>query len=135
MARSPVTRSAARSESVGETRTRPALTTMPDLPPITLQHEFRDDRGVVWARSDFLVGEHLVVEFDGRVKCRARQIPGAPSPDEVVWAEKLREDRIRGQGAVVVRVIWSDLDQPAPLRRRVRAVLRDVARLHGRPVD
>ena len=122
-----------RSESVGETRTRLVLTAMPDLPPVTLQHEFRDDHGVVWARSDFLVGDHLVVEFDGRVKYRAGQVTGSLAPEEVVWAEKVREDRIRSQGAIVVRVIWSDLDRPSLIHARVRAGLRDVERLHGRP--
>ena len=124
-----------RSESVGETRTRLLLTAMPDLPPITSQHEFRDERGIVWARCDFLVGDHLVVEFDGRVKYRAEPAPGAPSPEDVVWAEKVREDRIRSQGAVVVRVIWSELDRPSLVQARVRAGLRDVERLHGRSVD
>ncbi len=142
-----------RSESVGESRTRLVLQAMPDLPPITLQHEFRDEHGVVWARCDLLVGEHLVVEFDGRVKYRAGADsggssvspgPGAGSgsgsgsgsasvsPEEVVWAEKLREDRIRRQGKVVVRVVWSDLDRPALVQARVRTGLRDVERMHGR---
>ncbi len=124
-----------RSESVGESRTRLALQAIPDLPPITLQHEFRDEHGIVWARSDFLIGEHLVVEFDGRVKYRADPDTGSASgpvsPEEVVWAEKVREDRIRSQGKVVVRVIWSDLDRPALVQSRVRTGLRDVERMHG----
>ena len=40
-----------------------------------------------------------------------------------LFKEKLREDRLRALGFVVVRVTWSDLANPARLLARVHAAL------------
>lgn len=119
------------TESVGETRTRLLLHAMPGLPPVTPQHAFVDESGHEWARADFLVGERLVVEFDGRTKYRAGDGSTTAEIEEIVWREKRREDRIRRDrgGKVVVRLIWADLDQPAKARAMVREGLRQVEEL------
>ncbi len=40
---------------------------------------------------------------------------------EVVYAEKLREDAIRGEGLKVVRWTWPDLHDFGPTATRIRA--------------
>ncbi|TPG16037.1 type IV toxin-antitoxin system AbiEi family antitoxin domain-containing protein [Pedococcus bigeumensis] len=116
------------TESVGESRTRLLLHAMPGLPAVTPQHPFVDDAGHEWARADFLVGERLVVEFDGRTKYRAAEGSNTAEVEDIVWREKRREDRIRqdGGGKVVVRLIWADLDNGGRARPMVRAGLRQV---------
>lgn len=111
-----------KSESVGESRTRLILQTLGM--GFESQYVIEDEAGRLIARVDFLV-EGVVLEFDGRVKYRADL--AAPGPDlaldpaEVVWLEKLREDRIRRRGYPVERVVWDDLDRPGLLGARLRA--------------
>jgi hypothetical protein len=72
-------------------------------------------RGGRGYRADLrLSGTRVLVEFDGRVKYDDRQ---------ALWAEKLREDRIRSLGWVVVRVTMADLRDPAVVRARVDAAV------------
>lgn len=71
-------------------------------------------------RADFLVGTRVLVEFDGRSKYG---MDGRRSED-VLWAEKLREDRLRALGYIVVRLVWADLDRPQRVMARVLAALR-----------
>lgn len=40
-------------------------------------------------------------------------------PGEVVWKEKLREDRLRALGFTLVRITWSDLMSPPLLARKL----------------
>jgi hypothetical protein len=49
--------------------------------------------------------ESTVVEVDGKVKYADPNV----DPREVLWQEKLREDRIRGEGWQVVRLTWAHL--------------------------
>jgi hypothetical protein len=117
------------TESVGETRTRLLLRSMPGLASITPQFPFRDHPDEEpWAFSDFLVGRRLVVEFDGRLKYRAGYGATTAEVEEIVWREKRREDRIRRHdgGKVVVRVVWDDLDSPSRFRAMIREGLRQV---------
>ena len=67
--------------------------------------------GVVGARVDLLVGDRVVVEFDGLVKYEGAEGRAA------LAAEKRREDWLRSLGYEVVRLTWADLDRP----RRVDA--------------
>lgn len=64
------------------------------------------------ARVDFWWPQCRVVgELDGRVRYRADVVPGTRDgvdPADVVWREKLREDRIRATGATVVRCTWDE---------------------------
>jgi hypothetical protein len=122
---SPAARAAARfanglSESVGETRLR-VLMDNHRLPRAELQVEIRDEAGNLIARVDFLLGQVLIVEFDGALKYG----DGAAT----VMAEKWREDRLRERGYSVVRTSWSDLDHPAATAARLYRALAS----HPRP--
>lgn len=109
----------AAAESVGETRTRLVLTGLGFA--VTSQVEIRDPRGGFVARTDFLVEGRVVVEFDGRIKYQG------PEGEKALWAEKLREDAIRALGYAVVRLTWSDLDDPRRVLAKVRAALTATA--------
>ena len=62
-------------------------------------------------RADFrIVGTRVLVEFDGAVKY-------ADGRRETIFEEKRREDALRRQGWVVVRLVWADLDDPERVRR------------------
>ncbi|QIM21307.1 type IV toxin-antitoxin system AbiEi family antitoxin domain-containing protein [Phycicoccus sp. HDW14] len=100
-------------ESVGETRTRLLLLALGHRP--RSQVVIRDAHGVV-GRVDLLVGR-VVVEFDGALK-----YGGAEGRDALV-AEKVREDRLRALGYVVVRLTWADLDHPARVAALVQRAL------------
>lgn len=114
-----------RAESVGESRLRVLLADLP-LPPATPQAEIRDASGCLVARVDFLLPQWgIVIEFDGALK-----YGGADGRDQLI-AEKRREDRLRDLGFEVVRVSWTDLDQPAVVAGRIRAaILRSQSRPH-----
>lgn len=72
---------------------------------------------------DFLVGDWVVVEFDGDVKY------GGDQGHLELIHEKRREDWLRDQGFEVVRVVWRDLRDPGEVARRVhRAMVRARAR-------
>ncbi|MBD0860544.1 hypothetical protein IA539_04890 [Gordonia sp. zg691] len=95
----------AASESVGESWSRAQMIDA-GLPLPTLQREFV--LGGARYRSDFDWDELLVGEFDGLQKYGALVKPGETTADAVV-REKLREDRLRAAGVVVVRWTWSTL--------------------------
>ena len=82
------------------------------------------------AYVDFAVdGENVVVEFDGKVKYGRSPDDPDPfghrrTPQQVLWAEKRREDRLRELGYEVVRVTWDDLAEPVVLARRIGAAVR-----------
>lgn len=108
----------ASSESVAESITRVLLA----LRKIDLQPQvvIRDERSGFVARVDFLVaGTKVVLEVDGKLK-----YAGADGA-QVLWDEKRREDSLRRLGYVVVRIYWSDLEQPRRLYAKVFAALRD----------
>lgn len=111
-----------RSESVGETRVRLLLA---DLGySVEVQVEIWDAKGFV-GRVDLLVEGLLVVEFDGLVKYAGNGGAG------VLVAEKQRESRLVSAGYGVLRLVWSDLADPAAVAGEVR---RWVARLRRRRV-
>jgi len=130
-ARQALTHADGRAESPGETLTRLILTAMPGLPPITPQLPFEDAYGRVWAMADFGVGPHLVVEFDGLKKYRAAEGRNPRQVEEIVVAEKRREDRIRAERRVVVRLVWADAMQPGRVRALVRGGLDQAKELFG----
>jgi hypothetical protein len=109
-----------RAESPGEARTRLILTNIPGSPEVVPQFEVRGPRGELVGRADFRVGARVLVEFDGRAKYGM----DGRRREEDLWAEKLREDRLRALGYVVVRVVWADLDTPHVVIARVLAALR-----------
>ena len=62
-------------------------------------------------RADFrIVGTRVLIEFDGAVKYEA--------DGRALFNEKRREDALRRQGWLIVRIVWDELDSPALIRRR-----------------
>ncbi|MEO6020934.1 MAG: type IV toxin-antitoxin system AbiEi family antitoxin domain-containing protein [Knoellia sp.] len=106
-------------ESVGETRTRLLLHDLGH--PARSQVALSDARGFV-ARVDFLVGDRIVVEFDGLMKYEGSEGRAA------LAAEKRREDRLRAMGFVVVRLTWADLEHPHRVAEMMRRAVAQVRR-------
>jgi hypothetical protein len=105
------------SESVGESRSRLAIGRA-GLPQPLLQWEVVGGGRVF--EVDFGWPElQTVGEFDGLAKYRRLLKPGQ-DPAEVVVAEKLREDEIRDLGLRVVRWVWAEIDDFAPVAGRIR---------------
>ena len=72
------------------------------------------------ARVDFMFREQrTVVEFDGRLKYQSNRD---------LWEEKRREDWLRELGYEVVRLTWTDLDDPARVRSLIVAAFQRSAR-------
>jgi len=114
------------SESPGESWSAVVLHSL-GLPPPARQIEFHDRRGLI-GRVDFWWEEQRVVgEFDGRVKY-GRANPAGRPPEDVLWDEKLREDRLRGLDLRIARWTTADLGAPAALAARLAA-----AGLHRKP--
>ncbi|PXX65246.1 hypothetical protein DFR70_104308 [Nocardia tenerifensis] len=109
-----------RSESPGESRSRVALHTArfpkPELQAsiVTPDHRFV-------ARVDFLFPElGIIGEFDGLIKYRTH-LRGLRSPEDIVIAEKAREDALRALGWLVVRWTWHELTTQTWLPRLTQA--------------
>lgn len=108
-----------RSASVGESRSRVAIHRA-GLPPPELQHEIRDRWGRHVGTVDFWwASAALAGEFDGLVKYGRLLRPGQTAAGAVV-AEKIREDRLRDEGAGVTRWTWTDLAPFTPTAARIR---------------
>ncbi len=109
----------ARSESVGESRSRVALVRA-GVPSPVPQWEVRSRTGVLLGRSDFGWPElRTLGEFDGRAKYGRLLRPGESAGD-AVFREKQREDALRAEGWSVVRWTWDDLSDFAPVVVRLR---------------
>jgi hypothetical protein len=108
-----------RIESVGESRSL-ALFLQEHLPLPEPQVEIHDARGLA-GRVDFLWREQRTIgEFDGRIKY-GRLVPAGRSAEDVLWNEKLREDRLRDAGWEVARWTWADLSTPSLVAGRILA--------------
>lgn len=106
-ARHVVAHASGLAESPGESLSRARMIEIGLVLP-ALQAEMRDSRGLI-GRVDFwwpTLG--IVGEFDGRVKYRQDGVDDRRSPDDRLWDEKLREDRLRAAGSRVVRWTWDD---------------------------
>jgi very-short-patch-repair endonuclease len=102
-----------RSMSVGESRSRVAMARL-GLPVPELQFP------IAGSYVDFAWPELRVVgEFDGRVKYGKHLRPGE-EPGDAVFAEKVREDRIRDEGWRVVRWTWGELADFRPVAQRLQ---------------
>ncbi|MBA8991711.1 hypothetical protein FHW23_002989 [Curtobacterium pusillum] len=120
------------SESAGESVTHLVMRDVGCPAPVQ-QHEFCDASGFI-GRADFWFPDQgVIVEFDGLVKYRDPVLRNGRSAEDVVIAEKIREDRLRALDGVrrVVRPIWRDVvpggglpamlaDAGLPVRRGVR---------------
>lgn len=92
------------------------------VPSPQRQVEIHDALGLI-GRVDFWWPLARVAgEFDGRVKYGRQNLSGRP-PEEVLWDEKRREDRLRATGVQVVRWTAADLHHPADWLARLRAAL------------
>lgn len=108
-----------RCESVGETRARLLLG---DLGfEVRSQVAISDGSGRFIGRVDFLVERRVVIEFDGMTKYAGSDGRLA------LQAEKQREDRLRAEGYVVVRLVWADLDDPVKVLSLVRRAIARAA--------
>ena len=93
------------------------------LPPPDLQISIFGPDGTFIARVDLgYPGCGVLIEFDGAVKYNKLLAPGQRAED-VVLAEKRREDRLRDLGYVVVRLAWNELSNPAAIADRIGAAL------------
>ena len=109
--RALLTHADGRHESPGETRTAILLRHL----GLAATPQVRIAREGVRYRVDFLLDEApVVIEFDGRVKYG--------SGDDV-FAEKVREDRLRSWGFEVVRLTWADLARPDRVASLVAAAV------------
>lgn len=118
----------ARSESVGESRSRVILHRVGVTPP-TLQLRIGTVLGE--CRVDFAWDQERVVgEFDGQIKYGRLLRPGQDA-GQAVFDEKRREDAIRDENWGVVRWTWRELASPLALGQRVQRALERGAR-HGR---
>ncbi len=101
-----------RSASVGESRSRMQLDTLP-LPPPLLDQGVYDDGGARVGRAGFLYPDHGVIgEYEGS------GLYGAdPMPSDI--ASKRRRNRLEDLGWVVVRWTWQDLATPEAFTNRV----------------
>lgn len=111
-----------RCDSVGESLLRIAMH-QARLPEPELQILIIAPDGSAIARTDLGYPEFgVLIEFDGAIKYGKLLQPGQRAHEAVV-AEKIREDRIRDLGYVMVRVVWAELAHPDALATRVNAAL------------
>lgn len=111
------------AESPGESRAR-WLFRQSGIPAPQLQYEVRDSHGTLVGVSDFAwPALRMLGEFDGRLKYGRSLRPGQ-QPGDAVFAEKVREDRLREvTGFGMIRLVWDDLDHPQHTARRLRTRL------------
>lgn len=84
---------------------------------VVSQVEVRRADGSLIGRADFGVeGTNVLIEVDGKVK----YADGDPA---VLWKEKRREDDMRAEGKVFVRVTWADLEHPGRATAKVRRAM------------
>jgi hypothetical protein len=108
----------ARSASPGESLSRVVIhESRLELPK--LQHRFTSPTGEVAFVDFFWESQGIVGEFDGAPKYRAGDVRGDLSPEDVVIAEKHREDWLRALPEVkgFVRWTWTDAFEPGRLAR------------------
>lgn len=104
--------------SLGESMARSLMLRLGAPRPV-LQTPHRDASGLI-GYSDFWWPEHGVLgEFDGRLKYGADN-PSGRRPEDVVYREKVREDRLRRIAHRFVRFGWSDLQDPPHFARLLR---------------
>ncbi len=107
------------AESALESVSRLSMRTI-GCPVPELQRAFRDYRGAIGNADFYWERYRLVGEADGAVKYLDENLRGQRSADDVVLAEKHREDRIRGVGERVTRWPWAVGIRPQALRRHLQ---------------
>ncbi len=108
-----------RAANPGESLSRCLIAEL-GYPAPELQVPITDADGLVGV-VDFAWLTHGVVgEFDGRRKYSVDGDAATPDVEDVLWREKLREDRLRAVPFDVVRWVWADLVEPARLDAKLR---------------
>ncbi|WP_218220387.1 type IV toxin-antitoxin system AbiEi family antitoxin domain-containing protein [Nesterenkonia sp. Act20] len=110
----------ARAESAGESWARVRIAELGFSAPV-LQRMFLLPNGKSCITDFFWEGPGVVGEFDGLMKYRNSRVLSGRSAEEVVIAEKEREDGLRALGLSVLRFTWADLQDPSRLRRLLNA--------------
>jgi hypothetical protein len=105
-----------RSGSPGESLSRVLIEQLGFAAP-DLQVEFSDSDGSIGFVDFYWADADVIGEFDGRIKYVDPDLLRGRRPEDVVVAEKRREDRLRTGGHGVTRWIWSDLHPPERLGR------------------
>ena len=108
-----------RAGSAGESFSR-TLIAEHGFPAPVLQQRFDDEHGLIGFVDFYWPDQALVGEFDGLVKYRDPGLLQGRSPEDVVIAEKLREDRLRATGARCTRWVWATLRRPGELAAQLR---------------
>ncbi len=94
-------------DSPGESASRVTMH-LCGFPTPVLQFPVVDRNGTVW-HADFAWPRfRLLGEFDGHVKYTRTAFTHGKPIEEIVWAEKQREDLMRGQGYGMARWLWND---------------------------
>lgn len=114
-----------RSESPGESMSRVVFVEH-GVPRPEPQLKVYDERERLVGRTDFgWAEERTLGEFDGKKKYGRLLLKPGQTPEDALFEEKKREDRLRDLGWQVVRWIWADLYAPAPFLQRLhRAFVR-----------
>lgn len=120
-----------RAETPGESWSRVELSAI-GWPPSQLQYEVFDGRGRLVGRTDFCWEALRVLgEFDGKIKY-GRELNGPTGIEDVLFAEKRREDALRDLDWQMVRWVAADLARPELIRDRLeRAARRSRSSLLG----
>ena len=108
------------SASAGESYSRALMHAAGFEIPV-LQHEIRDDSGLVGYSDYYWPRARTAGEFDGVDKYMKPEYLKGRTPSQAVVDEKHREDRIRATGCGVVRWVWADLMAPGRLERKLAA--------------
>ena len=110
----------ARAESPGESLLRASIHLL-GLPMPELQWEVRGDSGRRYVVDCYWPDQDFVLEFDGKAKYLDPALRGGRTAEEVVVAEKEREDEIRAQVRGMTRAGWTVALAPKRLEARLRA--------------
>lgn len=108
------------AESVGESWARVRIAELGFAAP-ELQRSFLLPDGSTCRTDFYWEGPGVVGEFDGLKKYLRSGMLSGSSPEQVVLAEKHREDGLRALGLRVVRFTWADLTDPIRLQRLLSA--------------
>lgn len=105
-----------RSGSLGESASRVVIHLL-GFPAPDLQVSFSDTRGEIGIVDFYWEIIRLIGEFDGKRKYVGDRFGSRLSGDEIVFAEKRREDRLRATRRGMVRWGWGEWRSPMLLHR------------------
>ncbi|AWB87546.1 hypothetical protein [Mycetocola zhujimingii] len=107
------------AESPGESASRVTMYRC-GFPAPVLQFPVTDRNGTTWFADFGWPAFRLLGEFDGYVKYSRASMTGGTSIEEIVWAEKQREDLMRGTGNGMTRWLWDAALSPRLLTAALR---------------